>query len=230
MERPLIAAERADQRAQAVGVGDGEVRVLGKTQHLVERVRTLRRGLQREPFVEHQRVVVEALVEGVERGLRARARRATPGCRARPGGRSYCRRRRTAPWQAPRLAARRRPPASPSATRAQPADALGARRQIVAVGAVAAGARQAARRESAVPIASRSASRAAWIASGSTISIRSAISASDRQQDRLALERRVERVGPKRGRRPHRSPAPDRPVRRARRRPATRSINSCIAS
>ena len=43
--------------------------MLRELQHLIDGVRPLRRRLQREPFVEHQRVVVEALVKGVERRL-----------------------------------------------------------------------------------------------------------------------------------------------------------------
>ena len=44
----------------------------GEPQHLVDGIGPLSRGLQREPFVEHQRVVVETLVEGVERLLTLR--------------------------------------------------------------------------------------------------------------------------------------------------------------
>ena len=82
----------------------------------------------------------------------------------------------------------------PERDRAEPADALGAReRSSPATPSLRCAASRAS--PSAVPTAARSPSRAAWIASGSTTSMRSAIRLSARQQDRLGLERRVERVG-----------------------------------
>ena len=164
----------ASERSR-LGLVDREIGMLRELQHLVDRVGALRRGLQREPFVEHQRVVVEALVEGVERRLPlGRVERDEHAERALAVG-HVVGARRTAPWRAP-------PPArvvgrgeQAQRDRAQPADALGARATGRRPRRRRCGARRAARPTSAAPIAARSASRAAWIASGSTTSIRSAI-------------------------------------------------------
>ena len=72
VERPLVNREIPDQRAQAVGVGEGERGVAGEALDLVDGLAPLRRRLQREPFVDHQRIVLETIVEGAERGLALR--------------------------------------------------------------------------------------------------------------------------------------------------------------
>ena len=187
MERPMVGAEGAGQRAQPVGVGDREIGVLRKRSTPGRRYRPLRGRLQREPFVEHQRIVVEAVVEGVERRLRVRARRATPGRRARPGGRSYCRRGRTAPWPASRRLRRIGGREQAKRDGAQPANALGVRRKIVAGSTPSLRCAASRASPSAEPIACAQRSRAAWIASGSTTSMRSAIRLSDGSRIASAL-------------------------------------------
>ena len=95
VELGLVALrEGADQRAHAVRDWSSEkagCAVSARTR--VERVGLGDRGLQREPFVDDQRIVAIALVEIVERRLRAPARRAATASPAPPCGRSCCRRR-----------------------------------------------------------------------------------------------------------------------------------------
>ena len=184
----------------------------------VDRVGALRRRLQREPFVEDQAVVAVALRRSRRTRPRAPARRGWPAPSARPGGRSYCRRRHIAPWPAPRRDPDRRPPAAPA-----PPTSAGERPWPRATGrspARTCACARASSSASAAPTARRSASRLAWIASGSTSSIRSPISAFGRQGQRLALERRVERVGAQRAAHRGDDRRRDRPPRPARRRSA----------
>ena len=190
----MIAAEGPGERAQAIRVGDREVGVARRGAAPDRRCR----GVARRP---EARTICPAPAghRGSAHRMRraqpdARAHRATPGPQARPGGRSYCRRGRTAPWPRPRLAGRRRPRAGPGQRCAAgecpwraATDRAPRRRRC--------DARREARRRAAVPIASRRLSRDAWIASGSTSSIRSAIRRVARNQDRLGLERGIERVG-----------------------------------
>ena len=152
--------------------------------------------LQREPFVEHQRIVREAVVEGGERRLALGRRRATPGRRARPGGRSCCRPRRTAPWRAP--APSRGSPAREQAERdgAQPARALGGRAEDRR--RLAPSRRSARQQLVASARADRRAQRLARAMDRVGVDHVHPVAdhALARQQDRLGLERRVERVGP----------------------------------
>ena len=149
--------------------------MLGQPQHLVERVGALRRGLEREPFVEHQRIVVEARRRKRRAPPAAPARRATPARRARPGGRSCCRRASNCALASAAACAGVGRGEQAERDGAQPAHALGARRQVVAGGAVAAMRGEQGRRPARCR-SPRAALRAtAWIASGSTTSIRSAI-------------------------------------------------------
>ena len=46
MERPVVGAEGARERAQAIGVGDREIGVNGEPQHLFDGVGSLPDGLQ----------------------------------------------------------------------------------------------------------------------------------------------------------------------------------------
>ena len=153
----------------------------------------LRRGLEREPFVEHQRVVVEALVEGVQRGLPLRHLESTRGRRARPAGRSCCRRGRTAPWRAP-------PPARWSAAAIRPSATVRSRRTPLAAGdrsSPAAPSLRCAASSSCASAEPIAAQRFARVVDGVGVDDVHAVGdqAFARQQDRLGLERRVERVG-----------------------------------
>ena len=92
VERPLIGAERAGQRAQAVGIGEGEIGMVDQSLDRSDRI-----AAAAPPPAARTICRAPADRRGSARKMppappRARARRATPKCRARPGGRSYCRR------------------------------------------------------------------------------------------------------------------------------------------
>ena len=57
VKTPLIDAERANQRACAIGVGKREVAVPGQVLDQLQHVVAVRKRLRRKPFVEHQRIV-----------------------------------------------------------------------------------------------------------------------------------------------------------------------------
>ncbi len=126
----MIRAERPGERPQPVGIGDGEVGMLCEAQHLVHRVLALGGRLQREPFVEHQRVALEPIVERVERGLAlARVERNQHSQRTLPVGHvvGAIELRLGAPGAAAFIARRQQA----ESDGAQPPNALGARGQIV---------------------------------------------------------------------------------------------------
>ena len=93
-----------------------------------------RQRLDREPFVEHQGIALVALVESGERRLAAPARRYWRGRRARPGGRSCCRPRRTGCSASAGRVGGARGHQIAERHRAQPPRALGRRRKFEAVG------------------------------------------------------------------------------------------------
>ena len=69
VEAQMVARKRADQRAHAVGILDVESRMLHQRAHAIDRVGQRRCRLQAHPFVEHQRIAAEAVVEMGERGV-----------------------------------------------------------------------------------------------------------------------------------------------------------------
>ena len=197
MERPLVGGEIADQRPPAVGISDAEVGMAGQRLDHVDRVGALRRGLQREPFVEHQAVVPVAVVKFGEGRLALRPVEAGQHRSARLAGRSYCRRRRYCALAS--AAPRAGSPAGQQRQRHR--SSAGGRPWRAATGRLPARScawARASSSASAEPTARRSASRLRWMASGSTSSIRSPIRLSRRQGQCFALERRVERIGAQR--------------------------------
>mgnify|MGYP000176455553 CR=1 FL=1 len=67
VERPLVAGERAIERADAVGIGEREVLVSPQFLDQIDRGGMGGEGLGLEPLVERQRVGPIAVVEDVER-------------------------------------------------------------------------------------------------------------------------------------------------------------------
>ena len=67
----MIAGEGADQGAHAVGILDVESGMLHQRAHAGDRFRQRRARLQAHPFVEHQRIAAEAVVEMGEGARRA---------------------------------------------------------------------------------------------------------------------------------------------------------------
>jgi hypothetical protein len=95
MEAGRVAeAERADQAARAVRVGEVEVGMREQPPDVLEHLAVVlgRARLQREPLVEDERIVAEHRVEALERRVGEHRARAHQREAARPGGRSCCRR------------------------------------------------------------------------------------------------------------------------------------------
>ncbi len=84
--------EGVHQRAHAVGIGEREGRVRGQRLDAIERRRLRNGGLQREPFVDDQRVAARSARRNRRARRSAPARRAATAPPARPCDRSCCRR------------------------------------------------------------------------------------------------------------------------------------------
>ena len=168
--RLVAAGEAADQRADPIGVGEREGRMVhagaDPVQRLGRRDRAWSAATCRGPAGRRGSARRSQRARPPARGPRQR-----PGCRARRAGRSCCRRRRSARRRARRRVgiAARRPAGRARRWQRAPAGARPRRARRAPSAARCAASSRSSRGRSARPdLAAQRGSRAAWMASGST--------------------------------------------------------------